>query len=78
EDTAFWRDNRDPATIPQRLQELMELWRYQSPWFHDEFDRLDEVFPAASYQYVLYGMGFRTEIEASALSDEARAAERAV
>ncbi|MFX8731555.1 tryptophan 7-halogenase, partial [Acinetobacter baumannii] len=39
EDTAFWRDNRDPATIPQRLQELMELWRYQSPWFHDEFDR---------------------------------------
>ncbi|MEI5617665.1 hypothetical protein WB403_52130, partial [Streptomyces brasiliscabiei] len=33
---------------------------------------------AASYQYVLYGMGFRTEIEASALSDEARAAERAV
>jgi tryptophan halogenase len=77
EDTAFWRDNRDKATIPQRLQDLMELWRYQSPWFHDEFDRLDEVFPAASYQYVLYGMGFRTEVEPIALASEANIAERA-
>ena len=40
----------------------MHLWKYQSPWFFDEFDRLEEVFPAASYQYVLYGMGFRTEV----------------
>jgi tryptophan halogenase len=37
------------------------LWKYQPPWFFDEFDRLEEVFPAASYQYVLYGMGFRSE-----------------
>ena len=61
-DSAFWRDNVDPATIPERLKELMTLWKYQSPWFFDEFDRLEEVFPAASYQYVLYGMGFRTEV----------------
>jgi tryptophan 7-halogenase len=77
-DTAFWRDNVDPATIPDRLKDLLELWRYQSPWFHDEFDRIEEVFPAASYQYVLYGMGFRTEVEPEALSDEARIAERAM
>ena len=44
-------------------QESVALWKYQSPWFFDEFDRLEEVFPAASYQYVLYGMGFRTEVE---------------
>jgi tryptophan 7-halogenase len=62
-DTAFWRDNADPDSIPDRLKNLMQLWKYQSPWFFDEFDRLEEVFPAASYQYVLYGMGFRTEIE---------------
>ena len=61
-DTAFWRDNVDPATVPDRLKELLTLWKYQSPWFFDEFDRLEEVFPAASYQYVLYGMGFRTEV----------------
>ncbi|HVY24425.1 MAG TPA: tryptophan halogenase family protein [Steroidobacteraceae bacterium] len=61
-DTAFWRDNVDPVTIPDRLKNLLKLWKYQSPWFFDEFDRLEEVFPAASYQYVLYGMGFRTEV----------------
>ena len=63
QDSAFWRDNLLPETIPERLQNLLLLWRYQSPWFHDEFDRIEEVFPAASYQYVLYGMGFRTEVE---------------
>jgi tryptophan halogenase len=62
-DTAFWRDNVAPDTISDRLKNLLHLWKYQSPWFFDEFDRLEEVFPAASYQYVLYGMGFRTELE---------------
>jgi tryptophan 7-halogenase len=60
-DSRFWIDNVDPVTVPDRLQSLLELWKYQSPWYFDEFDRLEEVFPAASYQYVLYGMGFRTE-----------------
>jgi len=76
-DTAFWRDNMLPETIPDRLQDLLLLWRYQPPWFHDEFDRVEEVFPAASYQYVLYGMGFRTEVEADAIAGEARLAQRA-
>jgi hypothetical protein len=30
------------------------------PARHD-FGRIDEVFPAASYQYILYGMGFRPD-----------------
>ena len=70
-DTAFWRDNLDPDTVPDRLKNLLHLWKYQSPWYFDEFDRLEEVFPAASYQYVLYGMGFRTEVvpEDNALSE---------
>lgn len=61
-DTAFWRDIVDEATISERLRDLMTLWRYQSPWIFDEFDRVEEVFPAASYQYVLYGMNFATEV----------------
>jgi tryptophan halogenase len=61
-DSAFWIDNVDPKSVPDRLQNLLHLWKYQSPWFFDEFDRLEEVFPAASYQYVLYGMQFRTEV----------------
>jgi len=59
-DSQFWLDNRDPATIPDSLQELLQLWQYQSPYTHDFFYK-EEVFPAASYQYVLYGMGFMTE-----------------
>ncbi|MBY8827030.1 tryptophan halogenase family protein [Hephaestia mangrovi] len=77
-DSDFWRDNVRPETIPDRLQELLLLWRYQSPWFHDEFDRIEEVFPAASYQYVLYGMGYQTAVEPAALRGEMRAADRAM
>jgi len=73
-DTAFWRDNLLRETIPDRLEELLLLWSHQSPWFHDEFDRVEEVFPAASYQYVLYGMGFRTEVDPAALAGDAQQA----
>jgi tryptophan halogenase len=59
-DEPFWRDNRDPATIPQSLQDLLALWRYRAPGNLD-FTSNNEVFPAASYQYVLYGMGFQTD-----------------
>src|SRR3546814_14359864 len=78
EDTAFWRDNVRPESIPDRLKELLLLWRYQSPWFYDEFDRVAKVFPAASYQYVLYGMGYATECEPAADAADARTAERAL
>jgi tryptophan 7-halogenase len=77
-DTAFWRDNRARETIPDRLADLLLLWRHQPPWLYEEFDRADEVFPAASYQYVLYGMGFRTQIEPESLADERAIAERAL
>jgi len=76
-DSEFWRDNVRDDSIPDRLKELMLLWRYQSPWFLDEFDRVEEIFPAASYQYVLYGMGFRTEVDEPALARDAHLAERA-
>jgi len=75
-DTAFWRDNVDPATVPDRLRDLLTLWKYQSPWYFDELDRLEEVFPAASYQYVLYGMGFETQVAPEDTVDSAPAAAR--
>lgn len=77
-DSAFWRDNLLPETIPDRLEDLLLLWSHQSPWFHDEFDRVEEVFPAASYQYVLYGMGFRTLVDRPALAGDEKLAERAM
>ncbi len=62
EDSEFWRDNRRPETLTARLTELMLLWRHQPPSRYD-LHRVEEVFPSASYQYVLYGMGFRPEPE---------------
>lgn len=67
----FWVDNRDPETIPESLQELLTLWKYQFPW-HNDFEQVLEVFPAASYQYVLYGMGFKTENSAFGLSEKSQ------
>lgn len=55
-DQPYWRAHRDPDTIPDRLRELLALWRTQPPSPAD-LGHADEIFPAASYQYVLYGMG---------------------
>ncbi len=59
-DTPYWRDNHDAASIPQRLSDMLTLWRHRPPTQRD-FARVDEVFPSASYQYILYGMGFQTD-----------------
>jgi flavin-dependent dehydrogenase len=64
-DTQYWIDNRKPETIPESLQELLRLWRYQPPW-HNDFSQREEIFSSASYQYVLYGMGFETAARDSA------------
>ncbi len=61
-DSDYWRAHRDPATWPERLRELLRMWRLRPPARHD-FGRIDEVFPSASYQYVLYGMGFRPDLQ---------------
>ena len=58
-DSDFWIDNRDGASIPDSLQELLTLWERHYPAPSD-FSQVDEVFSSASYQYVLYGMGFET------------------
>lgn len=57
DDSDFWRDHRRDETVPERLRELLSLWRYQPPSRYDLY-RIEEVFPWASYQYILYGMGF--------------------
>ena len=53
----YWLDNRRAATLPDSLSDLLQIWRDQPPSSYD-FPEVEEVFPAASYQYVLYGMGF--------------------
>jgi tryptophan halogenase len=62
-DTAFWRDNTHPDSIPLALQEKLALWREQCPSVVDFLNRAD-VFPLESYCYILYGMQFKTETHA--------------
>jgi flavin-dependent dehydrogenase len=68
-DNQFWIDHRDPKTISETLKEQLELWKYHYPCDSD-FEQSLEVFPAASYQYVLYGMGFKTQQNPFGLSPE--------
>lgn len=53
----YWLAQRAPGSIPARLAEQLDLWRDQPPSAWD-FPRVDEIFSAASQQYVLYGMGY--------------------
>lgn len=53
----YWQAQRAPETMPARLAEQLILWRDQPPSAWD-FPQVEEIFSAASQQYVLYGMGF--------------------
>ncbi len=56
---SYWSDNLHHSSIPDSLRDSIDLWRYNSPWHHDT-QQVDDLFPSASFQYVLYGMGFET------------------
>lgn len=60
-DTAFWRDNVDPASVPDRLRDRLEQWRWRPPHRLDFVTDL-EMFLPPSWQFVLYGMEFRTDL----------------
>lgn len=60
-DEPFWRDNADPASIPEALQELLRQWRHRPPGRFDFLLDL-ESFAFFNYQYILYGMDYRTDL----------------
>jgi hypothetical protein len=74
-DSAFWIDNRRTESLPESLRAGLEYWRHHCPW-HEDFWHREEVFSAASYQYILYGMGFRTETAPWLLGDPERSIAR--
>ncbi len=61
----FWRRNADPATIPDELNDMLAMWKYRPP---SRFDFLDDVdtFAYFNYQYILYGMNFKTDYRPAA------------
>lgn len=76
-DTEFWRDNVATSSIPDSLHELLERWRFRPPDAID-IDLNVDIFTEASWQYVLYGMGYKTDLRPRAgvlkYYEEARAA----
>lgn len=65
-DSQYWIDHCDPSTASENLNESLALWRTQIPNKYD-FPLSEEMFPEASWQYVLYGMGFVTKPPASGI-----------
>lgn len=76
-DSDFWRDNVDPSTSRDSLHELLDRWRFRPPTEID-IDANIDIFAGPSWQYVLYGMGWKTDLSAKAgayrYHDDARAA----
>jgi hypothetical protein len=76
-DSAFWIDNVDPSSNTDSLIELLDRWRHRPPNEMDVDPNID-IFGASSWQYVLYGMGWKTDLSAKAgvfrFENEARAA----
>lgn len=66
-DSAFWTDNTDPATIPDGLRDKLAMWRCRPPHRLDFVVDL-EMYPPTSWQYVLYGMEFKTTMSANAVA----------
>ncbi len=64
-DSEFWRDNRESSSASDYLLGKLEQWRYRPPSFVD-IDASHDIFDENSWQYILYGMDFKTDISARA------------
>nr|WP_216030514.1 tryptophan halogenase family protein [Alteromonas sp. C1M14]MBU2979582.1 tryptophan 7-halogenase [Alteromonas sp. C1M14] len=54
-DTEYWRVMRDQATASEQLNDWLAQWQHR-PVAIGDFIYAQELFPAASYMYILYGM----------------------
>ncbi len=61
----YWQEHKNRATIPDSLQEDLAMWRCRGP-VRGDFDSAIELFPAASYQYIVYGMGCKPDFQQQA------------
>lgn len=68
----YWKAHTEEASIPDSLKEDLAMWSFRGP-INSDFDGVAELFPAASYQYVLYGMGFKPDFASQAYLYKERA-----
>ena len=64
-DTPFWRDNANPDTIPDGLKDMLDRWKHRPPDLINSNPNTTTFFHS-SWQFVLYGMGFKTDLSAKA------------
>ncbi|MBX7527084.1 tryptophan halogenase family protein [Qipengyuania vesicularis] len=62
DDSDFWIENRDPASIPESLQQKLDMWSLRMPSEY-EFGHLPAVFSYSNYVQVMLGMGFHPPAE---------------
>lgn len=55
DDSEYWLAQRADSSIPSSLQQKLMMWQHFVPSRYD-LPMAEELFPAASYQYILYGM----------------------
>jgi tryptophan halogenase len=60
-DSPFWIDNADPRSMTDSLREKLAMWHCRPPHRLDFIADL-EMYQAASWQFVLYGMEFATDL----------------
>lgn len=60
QDSEYWRDVSAKESCPEELIEKLLLWKERGP-NHYDFLHSEEIFPSASYEYVLYGMESRSK-----------------
>ena len=63
-DTPFWIDNAEARSVPDSLRERLAMWRCRPPHRMDFITDV-EMYPPSSWQYVLYGMEYSTDLGAS-------------
>jgi flavin-dependent dehydrogenase len=76
-DTAYWRDNTDPASWPEGLRDKIAQWRHRLP---SRFDFVVDVetFLPPSWAYILHGLGFETAAGRGAIAADPAQAREAI
>ncbi len=60
-DSQFWIDNAKLETMSDSLREKLEIWKRRPPSALD-FDTSFDAFKYPSYQFILFGLGFRPDM----------------
>ena len=68
-DSPFWIDNKAQNSIPDTLQNKLDVWKSFIPINDDFFSRFD-VFYLENFLFVLYGMNYKTHLSSDTNSQK--------